>query len=101
MQESKLVKVPIHVGVNSCTNQCPNKQKEEEDISHVQHASVIGSLIYAIVCIRQNSTCSGSFEWVYVKTNEGALDKSLKDFQVFVWHFYLWSALPRKTRIKR
>jgi hypothetical protein len=34
----------------------------------------------------QHCTCSGSFEQVYVKTREGALDNSKKGFQVFVWH---------------
>jgi hypothetical protein len=36
MQECKVVKVPIPVGVNLSMNQCPKTQEEEEDMSHVQ-----------------------------------------------------------------
>ena len=52
MQECKPVKVPIPVGVRLSTKQCPKTQEEEEDMSHVPYASAIGSLMYAMVCIR-------------------------------------------------
>ena len=52
MQECKPVKVPIPVGVRLFVEQCPKTQEEEEDMSHVPYASVIGSLMYAIVCTR-------------------------------------------------
>jgi hypothetical protein len=35
MQECKLVKVPIPVGVNLYVDQCPKTQEEEEDMSRV------------------------------------------------------------------
>ena len=52
MQECKPVKVPIPVGVRLSAEQCPKTQEEEEDMSHVPYASVVGSLMYAIVCTR-------------------------------------------------
>ena len=52
MQECKLVKVPIPVGVNSSLDQCPKTHEEEEDMSHVPSTSVVGSLMYAMVCTR-------------------------------------------------
>jgi hypothetical protein len=52
MQEFKLDKVPIPVGVNLSTDQCPKTREEEEDMSHVPYASVVGSLMYAMVCTR-------------------------------------------------
>jgi hypothetical protein len=52
MQECKLVKVPILVGVKLFADQCPKTQEEEEDMSHVPYASVVGSLMYAMVCTR-------------------------------------------------
>jgi hypothetical protein len=52
MQEYKPVKVPIHVGVKLSSDQCPKTQEEEEDMSHVPYASVVGSLMYAMVCTR-------------------------------------------------
>jgi hypothetical protein len=88
MQECKPIKVPIPVGVKLSVDQCPKTQEEEEDMSHVPYASVVGSLMYAMVCTRPgHCTCSGSFEQVYVKTREGALDNSKEGFQVFVWHY--------------
>jgi hypothetical protein len=52
MQECKLIKVPIPVGVNLYADQCPKTEEEEEDMSHVPYAIAVGSLMYAMVCIR-------------------------------------------------
>ena len=52
MQDSKLVKVPIHVGVKLSVDQCPKTQEEEEDMSRVPYASAVGSLMYEMVCTR-------------------------------------------------
>jgi len=52
MRDSKLVKVPIHVGVKLSIEQCPKAQEEEEDMSHVPCASEIGSLMYTMVFTR-------------------------------------------------
>lgn len=77
MQESKPVKVPIPKGVNLSTEQCP-KTQEEEDMSHVPYASVVGSLMYAMVCtrpyiadtmgvLRRYMSKPGKENWTYVK----------------------------------
>eukprot|EP00253_Pinus_taeda_P035825 PITA_35825 len=50
--DSKLAKVPILVGVRLSAKQCPKTQEEEEDKSHVPYASVVSSLMYAMVCTR-------------------------------------------------
>ena len=52
MQDSKLVKLPIRVGVRLFVEQCPKTQEEEEEMSRVPYASVVGSLMYAMVCTR-------------------------------------------------
>ena len=52
MKECKPVKVPILVGVRLSAEHCPKTQEEEEDMSRVPYASVIGSLLYAMVCTR-------------------------------------------------
>jgi len=52
MQDSKPLKVPIPVGVRLSTEPCPKTQEEEDDISHVPYASVVGSLMYAMVNTR-------------------------------------------------
>ena len=49
MQDSKMVKVPIPVGVNLSVEQCPKTQEEEEDMSHFPYASEVGSLMYVMV----------------------------------------------------
>ena len=54
MQECKPVKVPILVGVRLSAEQCPKTQEEEEGMSRVPYASVIGSLMYVMVCTRPN-----------------------------------------------
>jgi tagatose-1,6-bisphosphate aldolase len=48
----QLVKVPIPVGVKLTVEQCPKTQEEIEDMAHVPYASVVGSLMYAMVCTR-------------------------------------------------
>ena len=52
MQDSKLVKVPIPVGVRLSAEQCPKTRDEEEDMSRVPYASAVGSLMYAMVYTR-------------------------------------------------
>jgi Fe-S cluster biosynthesis and repair protein YggX len=52
MQECKLVKFPIPIGVKLSVDQCPKTHEEEEDMSHVPYASEVGSLMYAMVCTR-------------------------------------------------
>jgi len=47
MKDSKLVKVSIHVGVKLA---CSKMQEEEEDMSHVPCASIVGILMYTMVC---------------------------------------------------
>jgi hypothetical protein len=44
------VKVPIPVGERLTVEQCPKTHEEIEDMAHVPYASVVGSLMYAMVC---------------------------------------------------
>jgi hypothetical protein len=41
MHGSKLVKVPIPIGVDLSADQCPKKHEEEEDMAHVPYASAV------------------------------------------------------------
>jgi hypothetical protein len=56
MHGSKPIKVCISIGVKLCANQHPKTHEEEEDMSHVPYASVVGSLMYAMVCTRPDIT---------------------------------------------
>ena len=46
------MKVPIPLGVRLFAEQCPKTQEEEEDMSCVPYASVVDSLMNAMVCTR-------------------------------------------------
>ena len=50
MQECKPVKVSIPVGLRISIEWLPKTQEEEEDMSCVPYACVVGSLMYAMLC---------------------------------------------------
>ena len=52
MQDCKLVKVLIPVGTKLFVDQCSKSEKKLEYMAHVPYASVVSSLIYAMVCTR-------------------------------------------------
>eukprot|EP00253_Pinus_taeda_P008994 PITA_08994 len=54
--DSKLVKVPIPIGVKLFAEQCPKTKEEEEDMSCVPYASAVGSLMYEMLCTRPEIT---------------------------------------------
>eukprot|EP00253_Pinus_taeda_P022053 PITA_22053 len=99
VHDSKLVKVPIRVGVMLSAEQCPKTQEEEEDMSCVPYASAFGSLMYAVVCTRPDIAHAvgvlsrfmskpGKEHWTAVKR----VFRYLRGASV-------WFVLPRKTRI--
>ena len=49
MKEYKPIKVPILIGINLSADQCPKTQEEEEDMSHIPYATMVRSLMYAMV----------------------------------------------------
>ena len=61
MQECKLVKVPIPVGVKLSMDQCSKTHEEEEDMYRVPYVSAIGSLMYAMVYTRPDITHAVGF----------------------------------------
>jgi hypothetical protein len=52
MQGYKPIKVPILVSEKLSVDQCPKTQEDVEDMSCVFYATVVGSLMYAMVCNR-------------------------------------------------
>jgi hypothetical protein len=52
IHDCKSVKVPIPVGARITTEQCPKTQEEIEDMACVPYASVVGILMYPMVCNR-------------------------------------------------
>jgi len=52
MEDSKPVKVPIPIGVNSSAEKCPKAQEDEEYLSRVPYTSAVSHLMYVMVCTR-------------------------------------------------
>ena len=51
MKNCKLAKVPNPVGTKLSVDQCPKSQEEKEYMACVPYANVVGSIMYAMVCI--------------------------------------------------
>uniref|UniRef100_A0A5B7BER2 Reverse transcriptase Ty1/copia-type domain-containing protein n=1 Tax=Davidia involucrata TaxID=16924 RepID=A0A5B7BER2_DAVIN len=54
MQDSKPVSTPLAVYFRFSTNLSPQTEEEVEYMSRVPYASVVGSIMYAMVCARPN-----------------------------------------------
>ena len=52
MNKAKVVSSPLAVHFKLSTKQSPYTKKEKENMERVPYASVVGSLMYAIVCTR-------------------------------------------------
>ena len=52
MQDEKLVSTPLANHFKLTKEMCPKTQKEENNMSKVPYALVVGSLMYAMVCTR-------------------------------------------------
>jgi len=52
MAEERPVTTPLAGHFKLSSKQCPQSPEEEEEISRVQYASAVGSLMYAMLCTR-------------------------------------------------
>eukprot|EP00253_Pinus_taeda_P022625 PITA_22625 len=52
MKDSKLVGTPLATHFKLSTELCPRDDNEKEEMSKIPYASIIGSLMYAMVCTR-------------------------------------------------
>ena len=52
MQDSMSMDTPVDKSLSLSRDMCPKDPKEKKKISKVPYASVVGSLIYAMMCIR-------------------------------------------------
>ena len=52
MSSAKLVSTPLVNHFRLSLDQCPKSDREIEDMAKVQYVSVVGCLIYAMVCTR-------------------------------------------------
>eukprot|EP00253_Pinus_taeda_P035018 PITA_35018 len=56
LEEEIYMKQPKGFAVKGKKEMCPKTHEEEDDMSHVPYASAVGSLMYAMVCIRLDFT---------------------------------------------
>ena len=54
MKNSKRRLVPFRHGIHLSKKMCPNTPEEIERMSKIPYASTIGSLMYAMLCIRSD-----------------------------------------------
>ncbi|KAF3634692.1 putative phosphatidylserine synthase 2-like [Capsicum annuum] len=52
MDKAKVVSTPLAMHFKLSMKQCPSNDDEKEDMKKVSYASVVGSLMYAMVCTR-------------------------------------------------
>lgn len=52
MEYCKLVIIPLPIDSNISLDMCPKSEDNFEDMYNVPYSSVVGSLIYAMVCTR-------------------------------------------------
>ena len=52
MDSSNPIDTPIHKQTKFSTKMCPINDKEKRKMEHRPYAQVVGSIIYAMLCIR-------------------------------------------------
>ena len=52
MQTCKLIDTPIEKGNTLSLSMCPHFSEEKEKIAQVSNSNAVGSLMYAIMCVR-------------------------------------------------
>ena len=78
MQDSKRGYLPMSHGITLSKSQCPNTRDEREWMSKIPYASVIGSIMYAMLCTRPDVSYAlnitsryqsnpGESHWIVVK----------------------------------
>ena len=56
MQDSRPLSVPVTIRIKISSSQCPTSPLEMEEMTQVPYQSVVGSLMYAMVCTRPDIT---------------------------------------------
>jgi hypothetical protein len=68
MQDCKLVKVPILMAARLIVEQCPKTYEEIEDMTCVPYKSVVGSMMYVMVCTRPDISHAVGVLGKYIST---------------------------------
>lgn len=79
MVNAKAIDTPMPSYVRLNKDMCPKAQEEEEKMSKVPYASTIGSLLYAMVCMRPNTAHA-----------IGVVSKYMINLEVEHWNVVKW-----------
>ena len=52
MHNCKPISTPLHVNFKLSSSMCPSNEAEMKKMSRVSYASVVGSLMFAMICTR-------------------------------------------------
>jgi hypothetical protein len=94
MDDSKKGFIPMSHGIHLSKTQCPSTNNEREEMSKVQYASVIGSIMYVMLCTRPGVSYPlnvisryqvdpGKTHWTSVKNILKYLRNTKKSFLVY------------------
>jgi len=54
MDKARPVSVPLAEHFKLSTMQCPTSEEEKKKMSKVSYSSIVGNLMYAMICTRSN-----------------------------------------------
>ena len=90
MEKDKSVSTPLANHFKLSTRQCLSTDKQKEEMDSVPYASVVESLMYAIVCTRQNiAHVVGIVSRFFFKSWQRTLEWCEVDSYVSLWHLWL------------
>ncbi|KAH9668961.1 Integrase catalytic domain-containing protein [Citrus sinensis] len=67
MQDCKSISTPLSVNFKLSSSMCPSNEAERKEMSRVPYASVVGSLMFAMICTRPDIAQAVGAHWIIVK----------------------------------
>ncbi|KAH9706497.1 hypothetical protein KPL70_012225 [Citrus sinensis] len=67
MQDCKSISTPLPVNFKLSSSMCPSNEAERKEMSRVPYASVVGSLMFAMICTRPDIAQAVGAHWITVK----------------------------------
>jgi len=93
MQNAKPMSTPLATRFKLSAALSSQPTKEEEQMSHVPYASVVGSIMYVMVCTRPDISQAVSIVNRYMEILERCIDKLLNGYfhievlKILIWYF--------------
>ena len=98
MDKAKVVSTPLAMHFKLSTRHHPSVDGEKEDMKQVPYASVVGSLLYMMVCTRPDIAHDVCIFSHFLSNPGRALECCKVDYEISLWHFYsVFVFLDRET----